>query len=72
MAEKHGLVLSRRRDESVYIGDPENPDIVIRVVDIQGGKVRMQVKAPPNVGVHRKEVADAITRERRTNEGSGT
>lgn len=66
MPQANGLVLGRRRDESIYVGNPENPDVVIRVVDIQGGKVRLQVKAPPNVEVHRKEVADAITRERQT------
>jgi carbon storage regulator len=50
------LVLSRYRDESIYIGD----DVVITVVDIRGDRVRIGVQAPPNVTVHRQEVYDAI------------
>lgn len=50
------LVLSRYRDESVYIGD----DIVITVVDIRGDRVRIGIQAPPDVSVHRQEVYEAI------------
>lgn len=50
------LVLSRRIDESIIIGD----DIVITVVGIRGDKVRIGVEAPPNVPVHRQEVYEAI------------
>jgi len=50
------LVLSRYRDESIFIGD----DIVITVVDIRGDRVRIGVQAPPDVSVHRQEVYDAI------------
>ena len=53
------LVLSRYRDESIYIGD----DIVITVVDIRGDRVRIGVQAPPNVSVHRQEVYEAIKNE---------
>ena len=50
------LVLSRYRDESIYIGD----DVVITVVDIRGDRVRIGVQAPPDVAVHRQEVYEAI------------
>jgi len=50
------LVLSRYRDESIYIGD----DIVITVVDIRGDRVRIGVEAPNDVSVHRQEVYEAI------------
>jgi carbon storage regulator len=50
------LVLSRYRDESIYIGD----DIVITVVDIRGDRVRIGVQAPPDVTVHRQEIYEAI------------
>ena len=50
------LVLSRYRDESIYIGD----DIVVTVVDIRGDRVRIGVQAPSDVTVHRQEVYDAI------------
>ncbi len=41
------------------IGD----DIELTVVDIRGDKVRLGIKAPPQIAVHRKEVYDAIKRE---------
>ena len=53
------LVLSRYRDESIYIGD----DVVITVVDIRGDRVRIGVQAPANVSVHRQEVYEAIKQE---------
>lgn len=54
------LVLSRQRDETIMIGD----DIEITIVDIRGEKVRLGINAPPHVPVHRKEVYDAIKREK--------
>ena len=57
------LVLSRHRDETIMIGD----DIELTVVDIRGDKVRIGIKAPSNIPVHRKEVYEAIRRE---NEGA--
>ena len=53
------LVLSRRRDEAVYIGG----DIKIVVVAIDEGKVRLGIEAPANVPVHRGEVYHAIRRQ---------
>lgn len=55
------LVLSRKRDEVICIGD----DITITVVDIRGDKVRLGIKAPRDVPVHRKEVAEAIKKQER-------
>jgi carbon storage regulator len=54
------LVLSRYRDESIYIGD----NVVITIVDIRGDRVRIGIQAPPDVTVHRQEIYDAITREK--------
>jgi carbon storage regulator len=54
------LVLSRQRDETIVIGD----DIEITVVDIRGEKVRLGINAPAHVPVHRKEVYEAIKREK--------
>jgi carbon storage regulator len=53
------LVLSRQRDETIVIGD----DIEMTIVDIRGDKVRIGIRAPSHVAVHRKEVYDAIKRE---------
>lgn len=55
------LVLSRQRDETIMIGD----DVEVTVVDIRGDKVRLGINAPKQIEVHRKEVYDAIRRERR-------
>ncbi len=54
------LVLSRRKDESIMIGD----DVEITIVDIRGDKVRLGITAPRNISVHRKEVYEAIQREK--------
>ena len=53
------LVLSRKREESIRIGD----EIVITIVDIRGDKVRLGIEAPKDVGVHRQEVYEAIKRQ---------
>jgi len=41
------------------IGD----NVVITIVDIRGDKVRLGIKAPQEIPVHREEVYDAIKRE---------
>ena len=53
------LVLSRKKDERIIIGD----SISIMIVDIRGDKVRLGIDAPRDVTVHRKEVYEAIQRE---------
>jgi len=58
------LVLSRQKDESIIIGD----DIRIIVVDIRGDKVRLGIEAPKDVSVHRKEVYEAIQKEKAAGE----
>ena len=46
------LVLTRRPGESIMIGD----DIVVTVLDVRGDVVRVGIKAPRSVQVHREEV----------------
>ncbi len=53
------LVLSRRKDETIMIGD----SVEITVVDIRGDTVRLGITAPRTVSVHRKEIYDAIQQE---------
>ncbi len=50
------LVLSRKQDEKIIIGD----SITVMVVAIQGDKVRLGIEAPKHVTVHREEVYKAI------------
>jgi carbon storage regulator len=54
------LVLSRQKDESIMIGD----DVEITIVDVRGDKVRLGIAAPKDIPVHRKEVYEAIQREK--------
>ena len=54
------LVLSRQRDESIMIGD----DVEITIVDVRGDKVRLGINAPKSIPVHRREIYNAIQREK--------
>lgn len=54
------LVLSRKKDEKIIIGDT----ITLMVISIQGDKVRLGIEAPRDVSIHREEVYRAIMRER--------
>jgi len=54
------LVLSRQKDESIMIGD----DVEVIIVDVRGDKVRLGITAPRSIPVHRREVYDAIQREK--------
>jgi len=60
------LVLSRQRDESIMIGD----DVEIIIVDVRGDKVRLGITAPKDIPVHRREIYDAIKREKALNQDS--
>lgn len=55
------LVLSRQKDESIIIGD----DVEVVIVDVRGDKVRLGITAPKNISVHRREVYEAIQREKK-------
>ena len=46
------LVLSRKRSQSLYIGD----DIKITVVKIEGNQVRLGIEAPAGVSILREEL----------------
>jgi len=59
------LALSRKKNESIVI----NNDITIVVVEIRGDKCRLGVEAPKEVPVHRREVYDAIQKQKPKPEG---
>ncbi|MGD9793757.1 MAG: carbon storage regulator CsrA [Acidimicrobiia bacterium] len=46
------LVLTRRANQSIMIGN----DVVITVLEVRGDQVRIGIKAPRTVTVHREEV----------------
>ncbi|MCL2443525.1 MAG: carbon storage regulator CsrA [Treponema sp.] len=53
------LILSRKIDEKIIIGD----DITISIVEIRGDQVRIGIEAPKKVKVFREEVYLAIKAE---------
>ncbi len=53
------LVLTRKTDESIMIGDT----IEVKVLDVRENQVKLGVSAPRDITVHRLEVYEAIQRE---------
>ncbi|MBE7440104.1 MAG: carbon storage regulator CsrA [Spirochaetales bacterium] len=55
------LVLARRVNQSIMIGD----EIEVVVVDIKGDQIKLGIRAPRNVSVHRSEVHKEIQEQNR-------
>ena len=54
------LILSRHRDEVVYLGHrKDQPVATCRVVHIRGDKVRLGFDAPAILPVHRREIIES-------------
>ena len=53
------LVFTRKRDESLIIGT----DIEVTILSIGSGNVKVGIRAPRHISVHRQEVYEAIKRE---------
>lgn len=53
------LILTRKVGESVAIGD----DIQVSVVEIKGTQVKLGIRAPRDVSVHRQEIYLKIQEE---------
>lgn len=56
------LVLSRKKNEEIIIGDGL---IKIVVVEIRGDKVRLGIDAPKEWAVHRNEVYERVQAEKK-------
>ena len=56
---KNLLVLSRRRDQTLVIGD----NVEVTVLEIKGGQVRLGINAPKTVPVHRGEIHAKVIEE---------
>lgn len=55
------LVLTRKPDQSIMIGE----DIEITVLEVRGEQVRIGIRAPREVVVHRKEIFDILLEEKK-------
>jgi carbon storage regulator len=53
------LILTRKPGETIRIGS----EIVIKVIEVIGNRVRIGIDAPKSVAVHREEVYLSIQRE---------
>lgn len=53
------LVLTRKLHQSIVIGD----GIEVVVLEVRGEQVRLGIKAPKDVAVHRKEIYEQIQQE---------
>ncbi|MFC3886532.1 carbon storage regulator CsrA [Bacillus songklensis] len=56
------LVLTRKTKESIKIGD----DIEITVLSVSGDQVKIGIKAPKSVEIHRTEIYNEIQKENET------
>ena len=55
------LVLTRKVNQSIIIGD----EIEVIVLEVRGEQIRLGIKAPRSVIVHRKEIYEQIQEENR-------
>ena len=65
------LVLTRRKNQSIMIGD----DIVVTVLEVKGDQIRLGITAPRDVQVYREELLADLSQANRSAvlaEGSAT
>jgi len=54
------LILTRKTDETIVIGD----DIKVTILGVAGKQIRIGIEAPSEVPVHREEIYDRIQQEK--------
>lgn len=62
------LVLTRKPEQSIVVGS----EIEITILEVRGEQVRVGIRAPRAIPVHRKEIFDQIREENRTAAASPT
>ncbi|HBF5455737.1 TPA: carbon storage regulator CsrA [Clostridioides difficile] len=53
------LVISRKKDEAVLIGD----NIEVKVVGVDGNNIKLAISAPNNITILRKEIYEKVKNE---------
>jgi len=56
------LVLSRKKGETIIIDD----QIEVTIVSVEGENIRLGIKAPKHISIHRQEVYKAIQEENKS------
>jgi len=56
------LVLTRKPDQSIMVGG----EIEITILEVRGEQVRVGIRAPREVAIHRKEIFEQIRDENRS------
>lgn len=54
------LVITRKLNEEIVVGDPSSPIGRIKVADIQGERVKIACDFPVRVPINRAEVAEKV------------
>ena len=54
------LILTRQIGETLMVGD----QVTVTVLGVKGNQVRLGVKAPRDVSVHREEIYEKIQKEK--------
>lgn len=54
------LILTRRPLETIMIGD----EVAVIVLGVKGNQVRLGIKAPKSIPVHREEIYEEIQRQK--------
>jgi carbon storage regulator len=62
------LILTRRVGETVIIGN----EVDVTVLGVKGNQVRLGVKAPKEIAVHREEIYQRICQEKQNGSNGAT
>lgn len=58
------LILTRKTGETIMVGD----EVTVTVLGVKGNQVRIGIKAPREIAVHREEIYERIQAEQESNE----